>query len=294
MCEKRASLKKWLTYVGEIVFYGIIINLFFLIFRYYPLGAGELIKGMFSTHLVIDLRTGEDSFISIYMILYLLIPFLNKLVKCLNKKEHGILLLILLSVFSINHTFLYSNWEGVSWYVTVYLIGAWLRLYSFKCDNVKWGALFSITTILVSCISVVFWDLTYQYWGRDLHFWHGLSSANGIGSISIAVSIFILFKNLNIEENRIINKIASTTLGILLIHANSGTMRYFLWKDVLQNTVFYNSSFSVLVFHFVFSVIVIMTICVMIDLLRQKVFECLGNSLRRKMLRESKEYYLYE
>lgn len=54
----------------------------------------------------------------------------------------------------------------------------------------------------------------------------------------------MLFKNMNIKYNKVINFIASSTFGVLLIHANSNTMRQFLWKDICNVVGSYNSNFS--------------------------------------------------
>jgi len=69
----------------------------------------------------------------------------------------------------------------------------------------------------------------------------------------------------------LINRVASSTLGVLLIHAGSDTMRQFLWKDLLNNTAFYESNF--LVIHAICSVIGVYIVCVLIDQLRIKLIE---------------------
>ena len=77
------------------------------------------------------------------------------------------------------------------------------------------------------------------------------------------------FKNINIKYNIIINAIASTTLGVLCIHANSDIMRKWLWQDVVNSIGHYHDT----PIHPIFSVLVIFIICSTIDLLRQKLIE---------------------
>ena len=68
-----------------------------------------------------------------------------------------------------------------------------------------------------------------------------------------------------------INTVAATTFGILLIHANSDTMRTWLWKDICNNVYFYNSQYFYL--HAILTVLIIFTICSIIDYLRIKFVE---------------------
>ncbi len=59
--------------------------------------------------------------------------------------------------------------------------------------------------------------------------------------------------------------------GVLMIHANSDTMRRWLWQDVLDDVGVYDSQW--LAVHAVVSVIVIYTVCTVIDYLRIRYIE---------------------
>ena len=59
-------------------------------------------------------------------------------------------------------------------------------------------------------------------------------------------------------KNKFINAVSSTTFGVLLIHANSSTMRQWLWKDVINVIGAYN--YSWLILHAIASVFVIFII----------------------------------
>ena len=83
--------------------------------------------------------------------------------------------------------------------------------------------------------------------------------------------MFMLFKNIKIKQNKVINTIAASTFGVLMIHANSDAMRTFLWQDLLRNTSYYNSPF--LVVHAVVSVLLVYIVCVLIDQARIRFLE---------------------
>lgn len=96
-------------------------------------------------------------------------------------------------------------------------------------------------------------------------------NANKLLALSFFISLFLLFKNINIGNNKIINAVSSTIFGVLLIHTNSNAMRQFLWKDVLNISGMYND--SLLIVHAIISVIAIFVISSMIEYLRIKYLE---------------------
>ena len=87
----------------------------------------------------------------------------------------------------------------------------------------------------------------------------------------MSISLFMLFKNINIKYSKTINTIASTTFGVLLIHANSDAMRKFLWQDIFNVKGQYYS--EMLFIHAIITVLIVYSICVCIDLIRIKLIE---------------------
>ena len=81
------------------------------------------------------------------------------------------------------------------------------------------------------------------------------------------------FKNLKIRYSPLINKIAASTFGVLCIHANTSTMRKWLWVETLKNTQVYYESGINIVLHAIISVIAVFCICTVIDLLRIQLLE---------------------
>ena len=79
------------------------------------------------------------------------------------------------------------------------------------------------------------------------------------------------FKDLQIKNSAFINKVASCMFGVLLIHANSDTMRRWLWCETLDNVGWFQTDYAV--FHALVSVTIIFIICVIIDIIRQKFVE---------------------
>jgi surface polysaccharide O-acyltransferase-like enzyme len=58
-----------------------------------------------------------------------------------------------------------------------------------------------------------------------------------------SVSLFLLFRELKVKENKWINLLASTTLGIYLLH--DGPLRYFWWNQVFKIKDYSNLNYFV-------------------------------------------------
>ena len=81
----------------------------------------------------------------------------------------------------------------------------------------------------------------------------------------------MFFKNLQISTSKIINTVALSTFGVLCIHANSDTMRQWLWKDVVNCVGSYDSPWIAV--YAIGSVVAIFAICTVIDILRIRFIE---------------------
>ncbi|MDE6946587.1 MAG: hypothetical protein K2P14_05320, partial [Anaeroplasmataceae bacterium] len=95
------------------------------------------------------------------------------------------------------------------------------------------------------------------------------SSDNSILMAVMSISLFMGFSSIKFPENKVINKIASTTFGIYLIHDNK-YMRTIIWRDILKNGMFIDSSF--LWVHALFSVVAVFCTCAIIDMIRMRLF----------------------
>jgi len=153
----------------------------------------------------------------------------------------------------------------------LYCIAAYIRMFPKKifANTRLWGGI-TIITIVLSALSVVSCAWLGTVLDREMAFYF-VSDSNKILAVVTALSAFLFFKNVRIPYNRFINTVAASAFGVLLIHANSATMRQWLWKDVLHNTAMYNSEF--LYVHAIGSVLLIYIICTFIDYLRIRYIE---------------------
>ena len=98
-----------------------------------------------------------------------------------------------------------------------------------------------------------------------------MSDCQGIMAIVVAVCSFMYFKNLRIRQNQIINTIAASCFGVLLIHTNSDFMRQWLWYDMVNvQEYFAEDGFF---WKIIVSISIIFVICTIIDYFRIQYIE---------------------
>ena len=74
-------------------------------------------------------------------------------------------------------------------------------------------------------------------------------------------------------QSRVINTLGGSTFRVLCIHANSDTMRKWLWGTVLNVKGAYSLPFGNLIIFSILSVLGVFTICSIIEVMRQKLAE---------------------
>lgn len=268
MCKSHISLRKFMKLLFEIYFYNLIITGTFLLTGY--------CSPSFSTvfYALVPIQSFGVNFVACFVV-FLLIPFLNLLIQTMNSKLHLRLILLCLLVYSVIGTIpkITLGVNYVSWFVVLYFIASYIRLYRFpiKISNRNWGWL-TLLSILISMASVVFmaW-LSTVFVNKNIPVFWFVADSNHIMALVTALCSFMFFKDLNIGYSKVINLIGASTFGVLLIHANSNTMRQWLWQDLLDNAGQYGT--SVLYAHAILSVIAIFVVCILVDMLRMRFVE---------------------
>jgi len=267
MCTSKITKKKFVKLLGEFYFYGIIIFLIFLVTNYTVFKIEDFLK------IVFPFYTIGSNFTVCFLLFYLFIPFVNKLIGVLIEKEHFCLMILCVFIYTFLPSFAGASvaFNYITWFMVLYIIASYIRLYPKKIyENVKlWGILAALS-VLVSWGSVICFAWISKKFGRGEAYYF-VSDSNKVLAVVTAICAFMFFKNLRLRKNSFINAVASSTFGVLLIHANSDTMRRWLWWDTLKNVNFYHS--TMIVVHAVVSVIAVYTICTLIDQVRIRFIE---------------------
>ena len=261
MCKSKITSKKFFKFFFEVLFYKLIIYTIFVITGYIKISISGIVSA------ILPFTSVNNNFVGCYLIFFLLIPFLNTLLNKMNERQHVLLIILLVFIYVIlaSVPFFTVDFNYISLFILLYLIAAYIRFYPKQVFNKKglWTILTIITTVL-SVFSIMVCAWVGEKIGKQFIYFFVIDS-NKILAIVTAFCAFNFFKNLKFK-NKFINTVASTVFGVLLIHSNSATMRTWLWVDTIKVVQTINANYAFL--HAVVSVLLIFTVCVIIDYLR--------------------------
>lgn len=168
-------------------------------------------------------------FIDAYIVLMLMVPFVNIIIANVNKKTliyYIILTAILGNAFTAFGNMSYTFTSSVGYILPSYLFGSYIRLYGIKLRNVWFKAL------LLYLIDIVCAALLYKFAA-------GVGVNNfyaGIFQFSIAGLIFIGTVHVDSFHSHTINAMASTVFADYLITENN-FLRSTIWNFFSFNNV---------------------------------------------------------
>ena len=211
-----------------------------------------------------------------YIVLYLLVPFLNLFIKGLTRKQFLIFLLLGFTTWMVIPTvaniFEYFSvdmqYSSLIRLIYFYCMGAYFRMHDCKVSKKQLALLLLLVLLSYWACNNVLLVLNkhFEYFKNDPWYFRSPQSIFVVRSILL----FLFFKNLKISYTPAINTIASVTFGIYLIHDND-IVRPILWNNILRVHRFYQSDH--LAFHAVVSVLMVFVVCGLIDYIRKKVIE---------------------
>lgn len=262
MCTSHITKQKFCKLLGEYYFYTIGIWAVFLLTGYEVFSVKDLLQVLFPFFSV------SNGFTSCFLLFYLLIPFLNKMIHALTQQEHFLLMMWCLCVYVVLPSFAKAEvtFNYVTWFSILYIIAAYLRLYPQS-----WFESSRITgMIALVCLILSWWSVVILAWlsrlaekGIWLSYFF-VSDSNKVLALATGGSLFLFFRSLKLGYSKCINTIAASTFGVLMIHANSDTMRRWLWRDVCNNVGAY--TVGNVVPHAVVCVVIIYAVCTLIDM----------------------------
>ncbi|MDD2362406.1 MAG: acyltransferase [Oscillospiraceae bacterium] len=266
----------------QIAFYSILIPLAFLFIKpQLPYNTETLLRSLF------PIISRNWYFVTLYIIIMLLSPFINTLLNNINKSQYMVLLILGFILFSIwpNLTLLEPlnriislnkviiTEKGLSLYsfIFMYIIGAYIKIFTEPSENPKIKYLMSY--ILFSLTDFILYFLSDKTTG----IYKPVFGQNDNPFIIMAgISLFMFFRGLNFKSS-IVNAISTTTFAVYLIHEHP-YFRKWLWTYLgVDDVNFYTDYYLIRLIIVVFLVFII---CAVVDGLRQCLFLCCSKAWR--------------
>ena len=210
-------------------------------------------------------------FMTNYVVLMIFSPFINILINNLDKKGHLILVGTSLFFFSFLVTIPNIVWpqavnNNILVFFMYYVIGAFIGKYKINGfeDNRK-----NIVVLMIAIIVMLVSELVLKIINFNVYFliW-GMEKITVVSVASIMLITFSRIKGLD-NIGKIVNQIAGSVFGVYLIHI--GLLNNLIFKNIFNNENQYYQSTYIIWFAAV--VLLIFSICVLIDKLRIRLIE---------------------
>lgn len=271
MCTSALTARRFLKIFLEWMFYSFVVYGVLLVFGFESCSPIRLFNLFFEPFIYIN-----KAFTSSFVCFYIGIPFYNLIIKHTDKKGLYMLTGGLLLLFVLPITF-FGNcavFHYVFWYMTLYFVGACIRLYPFKwMERNKVVLLLLFGGVVVASGAILGRIVCPNVMTKALGAAAGVWESSTLFAFGIGVAFFLAFKNLRIGYHPVLNKIASCMFGVLCIHAASDAMRFWLWRVICRVPGYAHANLDILALHAVCCVMAIMVVCCLIDLVRQRWIE---------------------
>lgn len=215
-------------------------------------------------------------FASTYFVMYLVHPYVNRLLHSFTREEYRKFLLSVMIYWCIIPMLTSSDFgaNNTISFICIYSIAGYLRLYGVDLCGRKY-LLYALGFIWINFMSTIFLDLIglkFAIAAKGALYLHSMMRPF---TIAAALCLLVGFRSLNIPHSKLINAIASATFGVYLIH-DSKLVRPFLWLEVFRNASFQDSPY--LIPYSIAVILIVYLVCTLLELMRSKIFRVISRS----------------
>lgn len=229
--------------------------------------------------LLFPVITKQYWYITAYLALCILSPYINTFLKAADRKLLHSMLITGFFLFYVMATFCFiinadqlvmDAGYGLVNFVYLYCLGYYIRYYYKDSNRIGiYLLMYTIPCLLVFSVNAGL--------SRILGFYfNSMISYNTVFVLMASVGVFLTFKNIHVPNNRWISKLASKTLAVYIIHMNPVLSR-FIFIDLLKVNTY--SGIKLIVAAIVLSVAIYL-ISVVIDMVVDLFLNPVENILR--------------
>ncbi len=273
MVNSEFKIKKVIRLIGQILFYTLGISCILLLLGMVPeYGFYQFVND------ILPVQMEHYWFMTAYILLLLFTPLLNRALQNMPEKNLRDLLIGLLVFFSLPKTIIPISITidrkgyDVVWFLIVYLIGAYIRLYGIRIfKNKKCASMLYLGFVILILIRTCCYGMIYKVTGRLEDQVLEAFQYNHLLNLFAAVSFFYIFYHVRIQNKRfqkVILTVSPYVLGVYLLHEQL-QVRY-LWTRWLGVERFAESPFFIL--HFIGTIALLFLAGISIEWLRQRIY----------------------
>lgn len=281
--REKIKTKSILNILMTAIFYMVVITGIFYIFNICDIRSFK--KMEYIKSIIIPLNEAYW-YITSYCLLFFLIPYLNNMIKTLDRQKFQKLLGILLLFFSVitilvqEDVFKIDWGYSVLWLIVCYLLGAYIKIYSKKTNNrMKLLCILILNIVLVLLFRELMVTITPTIF-KVKKYENMFMVYNSLYIVINSIILLLLFKDIVIENKhlkKVLENLSKTSFSVYIIHCQYFVFFYFLNKRFKHYVELNLIQMVVAIFS---TIIVIYLMCSITDYIRIKLFKlCRVNNL---------------
>ncbi|MBP3611186.1 MAG: acyltransferase family protein [Lachnospiraceae bacterium] len=231
--SSKAKLNKIVTMLGDVW----VISVLYL-FIYTCLE--ENLSKTLMTKCFFPTLNGNNWFITCYLLVYMIHPFLNLIIRNISQKTHAVICIVSLGLYFgvvfVKSGLLYSS--NLVLFIVIYFLVAYMKNYMQNWFNKKKHSLILLVCGLTGMLGLL---LLYNYLGLHVEAYRykllNWNVNNNPFILMTALALFHLFRQLKFK-NSFLNYIAGCSLIIYLVHENilfRSFTRVRIWTELLEH-----------------------------------------------------------
>lgn len=287
MIKSRFKFRRFFRLLFQVLFYTLLIPLVLSIFGLPVIAEQEGVYGIIKY--ILPVSTMHYWFITAYVLLYLISPFISiafeKIEKVMLRKIILILLFLFCGIKSFVPFSLNIDYFGYDfgWFICLYLTGAYIRVYGLPIFTKKgYGvSIYFLSVILIFILKIVSHFL-YQKTGYFKYYYDIPFHYNFILVYLGAIGLFCFFMKVKIKEGRVstfIRGIAPLCLGVYLLHMHVDIREnWYQWTKMLFGNL-HRMGFFGMILNMMITVIFVFTVGILVDFTRSMIFKVVERNL---------------
>lgn len=266
LSQSEFKLRKWLELWLSSAFWSVVLAVICMASGAVPFSFIELAKAF------LPFTQQQYWFVTTYLLMYLLVPFLNAAIHNLTQKQYLFFLIVtFIAYFVLQNIVFWRDFTLLSshspfFFAYLYMIAAYIRRFPSKKSH--WWLL----GYVLCCVGARLSDLLIKAVAGPLSASFNATAYNSVLIIMASICLFMTFLSMEIKSafwTKIILTVSSLTFGVYLIHDNNH-IRSVLWRSLFDPEKLAANPFVVPIVIGI-SVMVFLA-CLPLEALRKKIF----------------------
>lgn len=278
LCRRSFRLSRVIKIWTTVAFWSVVIQCVFYIMRPETISVGKTV------FMFLPVLSGRYWFVNAYLVMLLVSPFLNRLLRDLPQWQMRALLLVSMAVFCLapipalgNDVFGTQNGFGFPWFCVVYLWGGYIELY---CPLKKHGMGRCLGIYALLCAAHTMWILGIELLGGQIEVLAQLQNVfmryTSVPVFGGAVCLLLYFRRIRFSQDSfaaiLCGWVSPLVFSVYLIHDHPLVREYWI-QDRFAG--WGNMPLIIAIVYAVLAAVCIFVMCIGLDWIRKCLFSML-------------------